>query len=172
MEERLTVVRSPIYLIKAGKIERARATIQTLYGRENSIDARLAYLMQRVEEDAAHVNQDATYTNCFRGTNLKRTMTALFIQIAVGLSGGSFLAQGGYFLVSAGLPAIHTFDVTLGGFGLAIIFIIIGWFTMDKIGRRVMFISGSVVNTIGMLVIGACSYAPGMAPLWVIAIFM
>jgi hypothetical protein len=43
---------------------------------------------------------------------------------------------------------------------LAVIFIVISWFVLDKIGRRTVFIGGSIVDALGMLIIGCLAYAP------------
>lgn len=99
-------------------------------------------------------------------------MTVIFIFSAIGLSGGAFLAQSIYFLIIAGLPAINSFDIAIGGFGLAMIFIVISWFIIDKVGRRTLFLAGGSFNALGMLIIGALAYAPGDGPLWAIAILM
>lgn len=82
------------------------------------------------------------------------------------------LAQNIYFLIIAGLEPIDCFDVGVGGFMLAVVFIMISLFVLDKIGRRIVFITGSIVNALGMLIIGCLAYAPGTGALWAIAIIM
>jgi hypothetical protein len=88
------------------------------------------------------------------------------------LSGGAFLAQSIYFLIIAGLPAFNAPDIAIGGFSLAMIFIAISWFAIDRVGRRTLFIRGGDFNTLGMLVIGALAYALGDGQLWAIAILI
>jgi hypothetical protein len=157
-------------LINNGRLDQARKFLSILH---SSIDARLAYLAKTIrEENLQKETQLGTYIECFCGVNMEHTLTVIFIFSAIGLSGGAFLAQSIYFLIIAGLPAINTFDIAIGGFGLAVIFIVIKWFAIDRIGRRTLFISGGVFNALGMLVIGTLAYTPGDGPLWAIAILM
>jgi SP family general alpha glucoside:H+ symporter-like MFS transporter len=96
----------------------------------------------------------------------------VFVFSAIGMGGGTFLAQNIYFLIIAGLKPVDCFDVGVGGFMLAVIFIATSWFVLDKIGRRTVFIGGSIVNALGMLIIGCLAYAPGTGALWAIAVIM
>ena len=160
-------------MINNGRLDQARKSLSILHGSLNSTDASLAYLIKTIhEENLQKETQRGTYIECFRGVNIKRTLAVIFIFSAIRLSRGGFLAQSIYFLIIAGLPAISAYDIAIGGFGLAMIFIVISWFAIDRIGLQTLFISGGVFNTLGMLVIGALAYAPADGPLWAIAILM
>jgi MFS family permease len=164
---------SPNYLISKGRLNQAHKAMSTIYGSNNSINARLAFLVKVIREEQAnrelHVG---TYPECFQAANLKRTLTVVFIYTAVQWGGAALLAQSIYFLIIAGLPAIHAFDVSIGGFGLSIIIIISSWIFGDKLPRRKVFILGCLINFFFMLVIGALYYGKGIGPLWGIAILM
>lgn len=165
--------RSPVWLLKKDKSVQARKTLSTLYGSQGNIDARLAFLRKTInDENVAKSVETGSWIECIQGTNLKRSLTVIFIFSVSGCCGSPFLAQSIYFLIIAGLPPIHSFDIAIGGFGLAVVFIIISWFVLDKVGRRPVFIGGIILNAIGMLVIGALAYAPGTGPLWAIAVLM
>lgn len=160
-------------MINSGKADLARKALARLHGADNHIDERLAHISKTIqEENGGHEIEAGSYLECFNGANLKRTLTVIFTFSSVGMTGGAFLAQNIYFLIIAGLPAIHSFDIGIGGFGLAMIFIVISWFTLDKLGRRLVFIGGCAVVGVGMLIIGCLAFAPGTGPLWAIAVIM
>ncbi|KAH8600727.1 general substrate transporter [Bisporella sp. PMI_857] len=167
------VPESPVYLISRNHIPQARAVLATLHGPANAIDARLAYLVKEIrEENFRAALEPGSYPECFQGSNLKRTLTVIFVFSTPGVCGASFLAQSIYFLITVGLAPIHCFDVGIGGFGLAAVLIVGSWFTAGKIGRRTNFIVGAAVNGMGMLIIGALAYAPGQGALLGIAVLM
>lgn len=110
--------------------------------------------------------------DCFKGTNLRRTLTIIFILSGLSICGAQFLTQNIYFLILTGLPVVHVFDVGIGGFAVAIILIATSWGWIAYIGRRRVFLSASAISAIIMFVIGGLNYATGPAPIWVIAVAM
>ena len=164
---------SPNFLITKGRLDQARKAMSTIYGSGNSIDARVAFLTKVIREEQANKELHVgTYLECFKAANLKRTMTVLFIYTAVQWGGAALLAQSIYFLIIAGLPAIHAFDVSIGGFALSMVIIVASWVFGDKLQRRPFFIAGCVINFFFMLTIGALYYGAGIGPLWGIAVLM
>jgi hypothetical protein len=165
---------SPSWLLMKGKDTAARKVLSRLYGSNNNIDARFAILRKQVEKERHEILQNGTggYLELFKGANLKRTFTVFWLFLGAGLNGASLLSQNIYFLIIAGLPAIHAFDVGIGGFGLAILTIVASWFCMEKIGRRLIWLTGVSVNILVMAVIGALYYAHNHSSLWAIAILM
>jgi len=104
---------------------------------------------------------------------LLRTATVAMLFLgSSGLIGSAFLAQNIYFLLIAGLPAIHSFDIGIGGFFLACTAIALGWFMTDKIGRRTLWLVGVAGNVVGMIIIGALAYSSSKGALWGIAVVM
>lgn len=165
---------SPIFLVQKGDLTAARKSISRLYGSKNHTDARLAVLCKQVEQERAQAEShgNAGYLELFRGTNLKRTFTVFWLFLAAGLNGASLLSQNTYFLIIAGLPAVHAFDIGIGGFGLAIVAIIFSWFYMEKFGRRSIWLAGVTLNIVTMAVIGGLYYSTSKGSLWAVAILM
>ncbi|RDW69283.1 MFS general substrate transporter-53 [Coleophoma cylindrospora] len=168
------VPESPTYLIMKGRTGAATKSLERLYGPQNSIPARLAHLSMviRLESESVKQHGTGTYMDLFRGTNLKRTLTVMWMFIGFGMAGACLLAQAIYFLIIAGLPAIHAYDIAIGGFGLAIFAIVGSWFYMEKMGRRSLFLTGAVVNCVVMFVIGGLYYSNAKGALWAVAIIM
>ncbi|KAJ5771631.1 hypothetical protein N7520_002160 [Penicillium odoratum] len=164
---------SPVYLIRRGKIEEAKKVMGQIYSGHSNIDDRIAYLIMTMEEEKAQAhNKEVTYLDCFRGTDLKRTLTVAFLYSTNNWAGGAFLAQSTYFLLTVGLPAVHCFDIGIGGFGLAIIFIIALGSLGNKVSKRQLVLIGIFLNFLFMITIGALYWAPGMGAIWAIGILM
>jgi SP family general alpha glucoside:H+ symporter-like MFS transporter len=82
------------------------------------------------------------------------------------------MSQNIYFLFTVGLPAVHVFDIGIAGFFLGGIFVLLGWVSNDKIGRRRLWLWGLVGNTIGMAIVGGLAYSGTMGSFWAIGIMM
>src|SRR3954468_14826447 len=79
----LTSTRSPVYLVNNGRLTKARKVMATIHGSDNSINARLAHLVKTIrEEQAQREVQRGTYFECFKGKDLRRTLTAIFLYTA------------------------------------------------------------------------------------------
>lgn len=144
-----------------------------IYGPHNDPDARLACLIKTVRDERANSqHEEGTYSDCFKGTDLKRTLAVMLIYGAANFAGAAFLAQAIYFLIIAGLEPIHAFDISVGGFGLACFIIVGTWFLADKIRNRTGFYAGLIVNFVAMLVVGCLYYSSTKGALWAIAAIM
>lgn len=145
-----------------------------IYGENKKPEERLALLIRTLREEQANkkLTGGASYLECFKGTNLKRTATVAFLYTTANVGGAGFLAQNIYFLIIAGLEPIHAFDIGIGGFGLAILIIIASGAYLKKISRRVTVLTGCVTNFVFMIVIGALYYSPSHGALWAIAVLM
>jgi hypothetical protein len=107
------------------KQESAKKLFEWMYSDSADGEERFHYLTKTIEEESWQQQANkARYVECFQGTNLKRTLNIMFLFGIVNLGGAPFLSQSIYFLISVGLPAIHVFDISVGGFGLAITIII------------------------------------------------
>ncbi|CZR69445.1 related to MFS sugar permease [Phialocephala subalpina] len=125
---------SPTWLLLQGKTESAKKSLERLHGCNNEIEARLAHMALgiRLEEEQALRHGAGSYVDLFKGSNFKRTLTVSWMFIGFGFAGACLLAQAIYFLIIAGLEAIHSYDVAIGGFGIAIFAIVASWFLTEK----------------------------------------
>jgi MFS family permease len=165
---------SPTWLLLTGRTSAAKRSLERLYGSRNNIAARMAHLsfIIRMEAETAKREGTGNFMDLFRSNNLKRTLTVVWMFVGFGLTGACLLAQSIYFLIIAGLPAIHSYDVAIGGFGIAIIAIIGSWVYMEKVGRRSLFLVGACGNMVVMFMIGGLYYSNANGALWAVAIIM
>lgn len=167
------VPESPVYLINRGRIADARKSMVKLYGKDNSIEARTTHLLEIIQhENLGKTIEAGGYIECFRGSNLRRTLTVIYVLAGVQVCGAQLLTQNIYFLIIAGLPVVHVFDVGIGGFAVAMILIALSWTFLDRSGRRILYLSGPAASAVLMFLIGGLYYVPGLAPIWVIAVIM
>jgi hypothetical protein len=166
-------IRSPNYLLLKGRADAARKSIARLYGQDNHIDARLAHLQSGIRHETKQ-DQKASYLDCFKGTDRKRTLTVCLLMFGNGLTGTAFLTQNIYFLTLAGLPVIHCFDINIGGFALALILMPIAWYFVDRVGRRPLYLIGVGGNVLFLAAVGGLGYVPSAnkGATWTIAVLL
>ncbi|KAJ5727086.1 hypothetical protein N7493_004906 [Penicillium malachiteum] len=163
---------TPSFLIMHNRHEAAKKTMHLLYGDDCELEDRYAYLVQTITEENTRNAEQASYIECFQGCNLKRTLTMWFLFSAANVGGAAFLSQSIYFLITVGLPTVHIFDISIGGFALAIIIIMVAGIVMKRIAPNVVFFGGCCINFAFLLTIGCLYYASGMGRIWAIAVLM
>ncbi|KAL5001147.1 major facilitator superfamily domain-containing protein [Aspergillus recurvatus] len=139
-------LRSPLYLINSGRVNKAEKEQQRITA--------------------------GSYLDCFKGSDLKRTLTVMFLYSTANLGGAAFLSQSIYFLLILGLPSVHIFDISIKGFALAIIIILLMGFIGKSLSRRRMLLMGCLINLAFLVVIGCLYCASGMGPSWAVAVLM
>jgi hypothetical protein len=160
-------------LINSGRVDAAGKVMKKLYSSKFTIDDRLAYLVKTISEEQEQQRISVgSYLDCLRGSNLKRTLTVMFLYSTANLGGAAFLSQSIYFLLTLGLPSVHVFDISIGGFALAIIVILLTGFIGKFLSRRRMLLMGCFINLAFLIVIGCLYYASGMGPSWAVAVLM
>jgi MFS family permease len=144
-----------------------------LYG-PNDAEARLAREIHiiRIENESASQSPKMSWMSCFRGSDFKRTITAALLFSLTNLAGAAFLSQNIYFLITAGLEAVHSFDIGIGGFAFAALLIAFSGVYLQRISRRNAILGGLIFNLVLMTIIGALNFASGRGSLWAIAILM
>lgn len=123
--------RSPNYLPLKGRTEAAHSLLARIYGKHNHVDAWLAHLKSKIQQEM-NPGKKPSYLNYFKGTDRKRTFTVCLLQLGNSLIGSALLTQNIYFLTQGGLPAIHAFDINIGGFCLALLIMTFSWYSETR----------------------------------------
>ena len=67
------------------------------------------------------INAETSYRACFQGTNRYRTIIVIGIYCIQTLNGNPLRGYSTYFLEQAGLPTTQAFNMSVGGFAVAIV---------------------------------------------------
>lgn len=113
---------SPWWLVRAERLEQAKHSIKRLSGgkTEEQINNQIA-MMVHTNGVEAEETSGASYLDCFKGVNLRRTEIVCVAFAGQILSGSSFAYTPTYFFTSAGLPTDASFYLSLGAKGFAFV---------------------------------------------------
>ncbi|KAJ6188608.1 hypothetical protein N7519_003516 [Penicillium mononematosum] len=165
---------SPWYLLRKGKIEQAQASLRRLHLKATDVTVILGEIQSSIAAENAilDIQKDASYWDCLRGTNWRRTRISCGMFAVQQFTGIAFYAQALYFLGISGLPTSLNFQLALGGFGVAMLGNIISWFIMNYIGRRPLLLTGIAINGLCLMSVGVAGCFTTMAALYYIGYVM
>ncbi|KAH0544446.1 hypothetical protein FGG08_001473 [Glutinoglossum americanum] len=161
---------SPWWLIRRGEHERARVALRRLC-RQGLVELRFREISDTIAESL--LEGKAKYTDCFRGTDLRRTLIAMAVFIVQPLSGGPFVTgYQTYYLQLAGLPVDQTYTLTGANFAVMLVGNCIGMYLCERVGRRPIMLWGSYGLTILLIFIGVLGSIPVHATVYPQVVFM
>ncbi|KAJ9604604.1 hypothetical protein H2200_010718 [Cladophialophora chaetospira] len=146
---------SPWWLASHGKEDRAITALQKI-GYTTGDDAALK--LAEIKRVLAKTNEEtsgATYAECFRRSNLRRTIIAAMPLTIQTFSGVAFVGSySTYYQQLAGYSAATSFKLfivqqILSGAGN-----VVSWFLVDKVGRRLLTLWGMAILTTILLITG------------------
>ncbi|KAM6516456.1 hypothetical protein FALCPG4_014639 [Fusarium falciforme] len=148
---------SPAWCVGRKNYERARKAMQQLHGRvpDYNIDQQLQVLILAAEhEEAVAAEQKRqSWVSIFRGTDGRRTVTALWANLSQQFLGLTlFSSFGTYFFQQAGVAKPFTVKCITSGINIATIIIII--VVADRVGRRWIACTSTTVEMLACAVIG------------------
>lgn len=164
----IIIPESPAYYLKRGNEEAARKVFTRLHKPEY-VEANLQALAATLEHErlVSQATRDATFAECFKGTNLRRSRIVLFINVVQQALGVTFIANSTYFLILAGLAPSSSIDVLIIGLCAALVANVASWFLMTTVGRRRMImINTTIVAIIWTTIAIAGFYPTSQAALW------
>ncbi|CAN6673570.1 hypothetical protein TRVA0_049S00144 [Trichomonascus vanleenenianus] len=151
---------SPWWLCRHGRYEEAEKVLQRLSEEESEVDPKsvISEILhtQAVEEE---IGAGASYWDCFKGVDLRRTEIVCMAYAAQALCG---LAIGGtptYFFTQAGIPTEWSFDFTVGVLAMGFVCVCISWVVMTHVGRRTLYVWGLGALASILLLVGILSAA-------------
>ncbi|KAL2127905.1 hypothetical protein VTI74DRAFT_10004 [Chaetomium olivicolor] len=152
---------SPWNAVRRDKIAEARKSLVRLREdtpeREREVEAALAYIRHTTELERAET-EDASFLECFRGTNLRRTEINCVVWAAQILCGNAILGYSVVFLQAAGFSEIQAFEINISLSACYIIGGIICWFLFPHLGRATIYMSGMTFMFCCLVVIGGLGW--------------
>lgn len=151
---------SPWYLVRKGRLEEAKHSLRRLGGdkSEEQINQQLAMLVHTANLEA-EMEANATYIECFKGVDLRRTEICCVAFAGQILSGSSFAYTPTYFFTTAGMDPNQAYALGLGGTAIAFVGTILSWWLITYIGRRTLYLTGQGVCCFFLLLIGILNAA-------------
>lgn len=163
---------SPWWLVRRGRVDDAKRSLLRLTS-PRLLDSRGADGSKAFDPDEtiammvhttaleANATKGASYLDCFRGTNLRRTEIVCMVWAIQNLSGNSFSNYSTYFLEQAGLSTRSSYSFALGQYAFNIVGVIGAWFLMSYgVGRRTLYINGLCCLCVLLLIMGFLGLVP------------
>ncbi|CAH0024693.1 unnamed protein product [Clonostachys rhizophaga] len=151
---------SPWWLIRTGRHDEARKALLRLTSEtgggntEVDLDATMSMMEQNNAMEKV-LTAGTSYTDCFKGTNLRRTEIVCVTWFAQIFSGVAFMSYSIYFYLQAGLAVEYSFTMTLVQYGLGGIGTMLLWVLMMYFGRRRLYLSGIMGMFTLLVIIGS-----------------
>jgi MFS transporter, SP family, general alpha glucoside:H+ symporter len=151
---------SPWWLVRKGKLERAVKSVKRL-GRTSILknpDETVAMMRRTIELEKSQ--KEPNYIELFRGTDLYRTLIVCGVYAAQNLTGNLIANQATYFFQQAGMDNHTAFALGLITSALQWIFVMLSWILTSYLGRRTIYVWGSLINVCFLIALGIAGSVP------------
>ncbi|KAM0330613.1 hypothetical protein ACHAQA_003562 [Verticillium albo-atrum] len=141
---------SPWYLVRRGRIDEAEKSLRRLAKKGHYTEQTMAQtlaLMKHTNEMEKVEAQDASYRDCFRGSNARRTLIVCMVWWIQSFNGQSLTGYAAQFLQGAGMNQTMSFNYSMAIQSVNIFATGIAIVLMGRVGRRWFYFLGS--NAIG-----------------------
>ena len=153
---------SPWYLVRRNRIEDAEKSLRRLarkgYYTERTMAETLA-LMKHTNEMEKNEAMSASYKDCFRGTNLRRTVIVCMAFVIQMLNGQSITQYAAIMLKSIGMSDTMAFNYNMAIQSVNVVATAVAIALMGRVGRRTFYLYGSSGIGACMLIIGILGFA-------------
>ncbi|KAL0933855.1 Maltose permease MAL31-like protein 2 [Colletotrichum truncatum] len=145
---------SPWYLAIKGKDDQALKSLTKLGHPGDEGRVRLAVIHQTLDQVKSET-AGASYLECFRKSNLRRTIISVSPLCIQSLSGITFAASySTYYMQLAGYSTAESFKLQIVQQVISLIGNVMSWYLVDRVGRRSLTVYGLAVLTVILLVTG------------------
>lgn len=152
---------SPWNSIRRGKSEEARRSLlrlrQDTPERVQQVESTLAYISYTTEMERIET-ENASFADCFKGTNLRRTEINCVVWAAQILCGNAVLGYSVVFLEAAGFSEIQAFDLNISLSACYIVGGMICWLLMPRLGRATLYMGGMAFMFFCLIAIGGLGF--------------
>ena len=152
---------SPWWLVKKGRLESAKQSVNRLLT-ENShlpdksvMTVAMVNKMQLTVESERTSKNEATYWDCFKGPDFRRTRIAVGVWVVQNFTGSALMGYSAYFYTQAGLAPSMAFTFTIIQYVLGIVGCIQSWFLAKNAGRFTIYFSGLCTQFVILVIVGA-----------------
>ncbi|KIJ63752.1 hypothetical protein HYDPIDRAFT_133568 [Hydnomerulius pinastri MD-312] len=162
---------SPWWLVRKGRKEDARRIIARLGGPGVDTNLQLQQIQETIELEDSYAHS-AHLIDCFKGTDLRRTMIAIMVFVLQQGSGVVFvIGFSNYFFELAGFADGNAFNLGVGVTAIGVVGNLLAFYTVDRFGRRLIFNLGIAGCTVVLFLIGFIWMSPTQNARWAVAAF-
>ncbi|KAK3669586.1 hypothetical protein LTR78_010524 [Recurvomyces mirabilis] len=137
---------SPWWLVRKGRLAEAKKSLLRLtsLNRETDFDAdETVSMMVHTTKLEEKITTGASYLDCFKGTDLRRTEIVCMVWAIQNLSGNAFSNYSTYFLEQAGVSKDNSYSFAMGQYAINMVGVFGAWALMTwGIGRRSLYFYG------------------------------
>lgn len=149
--------RSPWWLVSKDRPQAALKALNGLGHRGPEASKKLA-LIQNTLEEVRRETEGVTYLECFRYSNLRRTVISIAPLSIQSLSGIAFAASySTYYMQLAGFSTSMSFKLQIVQQVISLVGNVMSWYLVDRVGRRNLTFWGLFVLTIILFVMAGCA---------------
>ncbi|KAL2852235.1 general substrate transporter [Aspergillus pseudodeflectus] len=150
---------SPWYYVRQGKDDKAAKSYRRLGLPEAEIEKAIANIKLTEEMNKAET-EGVTFAECFRNSNLRRTIITVGPFTIQAFCGILFLVgYSVYYIQLAGYSTGESYRLNIANNTLSCVGNIISWFLIDRVGRRNLMLSGLGLLTIMLFITGGLGVA-------------
>jgi MFS transporter, SP family, general alpha glucoside:H+ symporter len=153
---------SPWWLVRKGRMEEAAKSVARL-GRKTALNTTETVAMMRRVIAMETTEEQPSYVELFKGTDLRRTLIVCGVYAAQNLTGNLIANQAVYFFEQAGVATNTAFALGLITSALQWIFVMLSWILTSYFGRRSIYLWGSAANTVLLVALGVAASVGGGA---------
>jgi SP family general alpha glucoside:H+ symporter-like MFS transporter len=155
---------SPWWLVRQGRYKEAEKSLLRLTSanRDPTFDAaETVDMIRHTNELEKDLTEGASYLDCFKGVNRRRTEIVCMLFVSQNLAGNTFSNYSTYFFEQAGLTGEMPYNFALGQYGLNTVGAFVTWaFMAWGVGRRTLFLCGLTGLFCTLLVLGFLGLVP------------
>ncbi|UNI22336.1 hypothetical protein JDV02_008232 [Purpureocillium takamizusanense] len=153
---------SPWWLVRRGRLDDAKRSLARLTTRNSGVPFRpdeTVSMMVHTNEMEKEMTSGISYTDLFKGSNLRRTEIVCAVWMIQTLCGSTFMGFSTYFYQQAGMAVENSFSMSLGQYALGAVGTMTSWFLMRWFGRRTLYLGGQLIMCVVLLTIGCAAFA-------------
>ncbi|TDZ34380.1 Major facilitator-type transporter ecdC [Colletotrichum spinosum] len=152
----LLLPESPSWLLMKGKRDEAKKSLRRFNGPSHNVEEMLAIMETTLEKERELNQSGASYVECFKGANLRRTTIVCMVYLTQQFVGANFVAGYlPYFFTIAGVG--NPIGIAQVCYSIQLFGNICSWFLVERTGRRPLIVGGTIAMTALLLLIGGIS---------------
>lgn len=157
---------SPAYLLRSGQDARAIGAAKRLFAPKFNPHVVLEKVRSTIEEERASASS-ASYWDCFKGPNLRRTLIAILANVMPALFGLDLLSNAPVFLQSFGMASGPSLLLMIAGVVAGMLANATGMWIMSRAGRRNMTLISMGLAGLMWGAMGISGFWTGDVAVWI-----